>query len=85
MAGSGQVGSGQVDGNSDNKATSAQFQLKLPTGAELGKKKEFLENLKVESIHSELKCKYCDEIASREEDLRKHMLMAKVSCKILNC
>ena len=36
MAGSGQVGSGQVDGNSDNKATSAQFQLKLPIGAELG-------------------------------------------------
>ena len=35
---SGQVGSGQVDGNSDNKANSAQFQAKLPTGAELGKK-----------------------------------------------
>ena len=35
------AGSGQVDddnGNSDNRATSAQFQLKLPTGDELGKK-----------------------------------------------
>ena len=39
---SGQVGSGQVgsddDGNSDNRANSAQFQVKLPTGAELGNK-----------------------------------------------
>ena len=37
---SGQVRSGQVgadDGNADNKANSAQFQVKLPTGAELGK------------------------------------------------
>ena len=35
----GQVGSGWVgldDGNTDNKANSAQFQVKLPTGAELG-------------------------------------------------
>ena len=31
------VGSGWVDGNSDNRANSAKFQLKLPTGAELGK------------------------------------------------
>ena len=36
--GSGQVRSGRVDGNSDNRANSAQLQLKLPTGAELGKK-----------------------------------------------
>ena len=33
---SGRVGSGRVGGNSDNKANSAQFQVKLPTGAELG-------------------------------------------------
>ena len=39
MAGSGQVGLGQVrldDGKSDNRANSAQFQVKLPTVAELG-------------------------------------------------
>ena len=36
MAGSGRVGSGQVDGNSDNRANSAKFQVKLPSGAELG-------------------------------------------------
>ena len=29
------------DGNSDNRANSAQFQLKLPTGAELGKNAPF--------------------------------------------
>ena len=28
------------DGNTDNKANSAQFQLKLPTGAELGNYKD---------------------------------------------
>ena len=34
----GRVGSGQVgDENRDNRANSAQFQVKLPTGAELGK------------------------------------------------
>ena len=37
QVGSGRVGSGRVDGNSDNGANSAQFQMKLPTGAELGK------------------------------------------------
>ena len=36
-SGSGQVGSGRVDGNSDNRANSAQFHVKLATGAELGK------------------------------------------------
>ena len=36
FSGSGWVGLGQVDGNSDNRANSAQFQVKLPTGAELG-------------------------------------------------
>ena len=29
-----------MDGKSDNRANSAQFQLKLPTGAELGKNKK---------------------------------------------
>ena len=34
----GRVGSARSDdGNSDNRANSAQFQVKLPTGAELGK------------------------------------------------
>ena len=37
--GSGRVGSGLVDGNSDNRANSAQFQVKLPTGAELGNRR----------------------------------------------
>jgi hypothetical protein len=31
------AGSAWLDRNSDNRANSAQFQLKLPTGAELGK------------------------------------------------
>ena len=34
----GQLGSGQVDGNSDNRDNSNQFQFQLPTGAELGNK-----------------------------------------------
>ena len=33
------VGLGRVDGNSDNRANSAQFQLKLPAGADLCKRK----------------------------------------------
>ena len=37
--GLGRVGSGRVDGNSDNRANSAQFQVKLPTGDELGNNK----------------------------------------------
>jgi hypothetical protein len=36
VAGLGRVGSALLDGNSDNRATSAQFQLNLQTGAELG-------------------------------------------------
>ena len=35
-AGSGRVGPGRVGDYSDNRANSAQFQVKLPTGAELG-------------------------------------------------
>jgi hypothetical protein len=40
VVGSGRVGSDDDDGNSDNRANSAQFQVKLPTGAELGKRKK---------------------------------------------
>ena len=36
FSGSGRVRSGRVDGNSDNRANSAEFQLKLPTQSELG-------------------------------------------------
>ena len=38
MAGSARVGSALLNGNSNNRANSAQFQVKLPSGAELGKK-----------------------------------------------
>ena len=43
--GSGQVGLDRVDGNSDKRANSAQFQVKLPTGAELGKNKIYGERI----------------------------------------
>jgi hypothetical protein len=38
-----EVGSGQVgsdEGNSDNRANSAQFQVKFSTGAKLGKRRD---------------------------------------------
>jgi hypothetical protein len=42
---SGRVGSDD-DGNSDNRANSAQFQVKLPNGAELGKREKKVEEEK---------------------------------------
>jgi hypothetical protein len=41
VVGPGRVGLGRVGDYSDNRANSAQFQMKLPTGAELGKMKKY--------------------------------------------